>query len=131
MKFKQEVEAGEYIAPQKMTFSAFVEEWREKYAVKHLSPKTLYTYEQNLKNRILPALGHLKLDETKPLHIVDYLQSLEQDGGRKDGKVGGLSSGTIQYDHRIIKNILSRAVEWNSLRATQRPASKSPKLNTR
>ncbi len=48
-KFRQEVEAGEYIAPQKMTFGAFVEEWHNKYAVKHLGYKTLYTYDSNLK----------------------------------------------------------------------------------
>jgi integrase len=31
-KFKIEVESGEYIAPEKMTFASFVNEWREKYA---------------------------------------------------------------------------------------------------
>src|SRR5690606_17470077 len=31
-KFKMEVEAGEYITPEKMKFSDFVEEWRKKYA---------------------------------------------------------------------------------------------------
>ncbi|MGG0172910.1 hypothetical protein [Paenibacillus dokdonensis] len=36
-KFKIEVEADEYIAPQKMTFEVFVEEWRSKYANKHLA----------------------------------------------------------------------------------------------
>jgi integrase len=53
-KFRQEVEVGEYISPQKMTFGAFVEEWHSKYAIKHLEHKTLYTYMSNLKNRILP-----------------------------------------------------------------------------
>lgn len=128
LKFKQEVEAGEYISPQKMTFASFVNEWRKKYAAKHLSPKTLYTYEQNLKNRILPAFGHLKIDEIKPLHIVDYLQSLEQDGGRNDGKPGGLSSGTIQYDHRVIKNILSRAVEWKLIKSNPAASVRKPKV---
>lgn len=42
-KFRLEVEAEEYIAPEKMTFGAFVEEWLSKYAIKHLAFKTLYT----------------------------------------------------------------------------------------
>jgi integrase len=33
-KFKIEVEAGEYIAPEKMTLINFVEEWENKYAIK-------------------------------------------------------------------------------------------------
>src|SRR5689334_15153640 len=68
IKFKIEVEAGEYIAPEKMTFGIFVEEWEIKYAVKHLSEKTLYTYRSHLKNRILPTFGHMRLDQIKPLH---------------------------------------------------------------
>jgi len=49
VKFKIEVEAGEYIAPEKMTFEAYVQEWESKYARKHLAEKTLYTYQSNLK----------------------------------------------------------------------------------
>lgn len=128
LKFKMEVEGGEYVKPEKMTFSAFVEEWRNKYAHKHLAYSTLYTYEKNLKNRILPALGHLRLDEIKPLHILNYLQSLEREGSRKDGKAGCLSSGTIQINHRIIKNILSRAVEWKLIKSNPAAGVKKPKV---
>ncbi|AVF27130.1 tyrosine-type recombinase/integrase [Paenibacillus larvae] len=127
-KFKIEVEAGEYIAPEKIKFSAFVEEWWEKYAIKHLGLKTLYVYEKNLKNRIIPTFGNLRLDEIKPIHIINYLHSLDKDGGRSDGKKGGLSSGSIQFDHRIIKNILSRAVEWNLIKNNPAANVKQPKL---
>ncbi|WP_239551427.1 N-terminal phage integrase SAM-like domain-containing protein [Paenibacillus elgii] len=88
-KFRQEVEAGEYIAPQKMTFGSFVEEWRNKYAVKHLGHKTLYTYDSNLKTRILSYFQHLRLDEIKPLHIVNFLDQLEKEGSRGDKKTEG------------------------------------------
>jgi integrase len=40
-KFQTEVEAGEYIAPDKMSFSTFVHEWMEKYGKKHLEAKTM------------------------------------------------------------------------------------------
>src|SRR5690348_8187504 len=67
VKFKIEVEAGEYIAPEKMTFESFVKEWESKYAIKHLAEKTLYTYRSYLKSRILPTFGHLKLDQIKTI----------------------------------------------------------------
>lgn len=72
VKFKIEVEAGEYIAPEKMNFSAFVEEWRDKYAKEHLEEKTIYTYEVNLRKHIIPVFGHQRLDQIKPLHIVTF-----------------------------------------------------------
>ncbi|MGY5341729.1 tyrosine-type recombinase/integrase [Paenibacillus glucanolyticus] len=127
-KFRQEVEAGEYITPQRMTFDAFIKEWRSKYSIKHLEHKTRIAYESHLKKRILPTFGHMKLEDIKPLHIVDFLESLEKDGGRGDNKSGGLSSGTIQINHRVLKNIFSRAVEWKIIKANPVMSVKKPKV---
>jgi integrase len=63
-KFRQEVEVGEYISPQKMTFGAFVEEWYSIDAIKHLGHKTLYTCDTYLKNRILPHFKDLRLEDS-------------------------------------------------------------------
>lgn len=130
-KFRLEVEAEEYIAPEKMKFGAFVEEWRNKYAVKHLGYKTLYTYDSNLKTRILPYFQHLKLEEIKPLHIVNFLEQLEKEGSRGDKKSGGLASGTIEIQHRILKNILKRAVEWRIIKRNPVNDVQKPKVNSK
>lgn len=127
-KFKIEVEAGEYIAPQKMTFSAFVEEWRSKYATKQLAFRTYSTYESNLKTRILPVFGHMKLEDIKPLHIVDFIEKLNRDGGRMDNKSGGLSSGSVQMAHRILKNIFTRAVKWKVIKSNPMEGVDKPKV---
>ncbi|KAA6453980.1 Arm DNA-binding domain-containing protein [Bacillus atrophaeus] len=37
-KFIMEIETGSYITPQKMKLNDFIEEWKEKYAKKHLAP---------------------------------------------------------------------------------------------
>lgn len=129
LKFKEEVEAGSYIAPAKLTFSQFVELWKEKYADKQLERKTLYTYMVNLNTRILPAFGNLQLDQIKPLHIVDFLDSLGKEGSRKDNKAGALSSGTIQMNHRVLKNIFSRAVEWRIIGENPAAEVKKPKVS--
>ncbi len=54
-KFREEIESGEYITPQKMTFGTFVQEWRTKYATRHLEYKTLYAYESHIKNTYLAS----------------------------------------------------------------------------
>lgn len=128
LKFKEEVEAGSYIAPAKLTFNQFVELWKEKYADKQLERKTLYTYMVNLNTRILPAFGNLQLDQIKPLHIVDFLDTLGKEGSRKDNKAGALSSGTIQMNHRVLKNIFSRAVEWKVIKDNPAAEVKKPKV---
>ncbi|WP_058302862.1 site-specific integrase [Gorillibacterium timonense] len=130
-KFREEVLAGEFIAPQKMTFAAFVEEWRSKYSVKQLEHKTRIAYESHLKKRILPTFGHMKLEDIKPLHIVDFLEKLGQDGGRGDRKSGGLASGTIQMNHRILKNIFSRAVEWRVIKTNPAGSVQKPKVTSK
>ncbi|MNC26213.1 Transposase [compost metagenome] len=130
-KFREEVQAGEYIAPQRMTIADFVEEWRTKYAAKQLEHKTLTAYESHLKTRILPTFGHMKLEDVKPLHIVDFLESLSQDGGRGDKKSGGLASGTVQINHRVLKNIFSRAVEWKIIKSNPVTAVQKPKVTNK
>jgi integrase len=130
-KFKIEVEVGEYIDPSKMTFAAFAEEWREKHAKKGLSPNTLETYTLHLNNRLIPAFGHLRLDQIKPMQIVNFMHSLEQDGSRADGNGGKLSSGTIEYIYRVLKNIFNRAVDWKIIKANPMEAMKKPKVETK
>ncbi|MEO3946203.1 site-specific integrase [Gorillibacterium sp. CAU 1737] len=126
MKFKIEVEAGEYIAPEKMTFGAFVKEWEDKYASKHLAEKTLYTYQSNLKNRILPAFSHLRIDQIKTMHIVSFINSLSDEGKRLGFRKGNLSAGTIEINHRILKNIFKRAVEWKLIKDNPVAGAKKP-----
>lgn len=128
VKFKQEVEAGEYIAPQKMTFAAFVEEWKTKYAQRELGAKTLENYLIQVNNRLIPEFGHMALDQIKPMHILTFLEKLQHDGARKDGKEGALSSGMIQYVHRVMKNIFNRAVEWRFIKTNPMQDIKKPKV---
>ncbi|MEK3721981.1 tyrosine-type recombinase/integrase [Paenibacillus sp. FSL H8-0034] len=131
LKFKMEVEVGEYIDPSKMTFAAFAEEWREKHGKKGLSPNTLETYTLHLNKRLIPTFGHLRLDQIKPMQIVNFMHSLEQDGSRGDGKEGKLSSGTIEYIYRILKNIFSRAVDWQIIKTNPMEAMKKPRVETK
>ncbi|MEC0093433.1 site-specific integrase [Paenibacillus macquariensis] len=127
-KFQIEVEAGAYIAPEKLTFYAFIDEWQEKYAIKELETKTLSLYHRVLDKRILPVIGHLRLDQVKPLHIASLLSDLGKEGSRQDGKEGTLSSGTVQYVYRVMKNIFSRAVEWRVIKSNPVSGVKAPKV---
>ncbi|MBH0228831.1 tyrosine-type recombinase/integrase [Halobacillus yeomjeoni] len=127
-EFVTEIEAGTYIDPSKMKFEAFVSEWYEKHAKKHLAPKTLENYMYPIHNYLIPQFGHMRLDEFKPFHILNYLNSLENDGMRMDDKEGGLSPASILYHYRVLRNIFSRATEWNVIKANPVEKVKRPKV---
>jgi integrase len=126
--FQTEVEAGEYIAPEKMTFSNFVEEWQNKYAESALAPLTYKNYKTILQVHILPKFGHMRMDNIKPMHIVTFLEELSKPGARKDGHGDTLSSGTVEYIYRVIKNIFNRAIDWQLLKRHPMDGIKKPKV---
>ncbi|MEC3613106.1 tyrosine-type recombinase/integrase [Bacillus velezensis] len=120
-RFRIEVEAGEYIAPEKSTFDSFAEKWVEKKLFnkngKPYSFTTSVKYSNHLKNHILPALGHKKIDKIKSLHIVDFIDDLSKDGARKDGKPGGLGDQTIKDIFKILQALFKTATEeWKLIK---------------
>ncbi|WP_175425165.1 N-terminal phage integrase SAM-like domain-containing protein [Paenibacillus nuruki] len=81
-----------------------------------MAEKTLILYESHLKNRILPHFGHMRLDQIKTLHILEFLEALSHKGIRMGFRKGKLSSGTVEVSHRVLKNVFTRAVEWKLLK---------------
>lgn len=134
LKFKIEVESGEYIAPEKMTFEAFVEEWRKRYAEDELKAKTRKGYENELNSRIIPVFGHKQLIDIKTKHLVDFFSDLKKPGSRKDGKGDTLSPSTVLYIYKVMKCVFDRAFEWkmipsNPMLGVKRPIAEKNKAS--
>lgn len=127
-KFKMQVEAGEYIAPEKKKLSDFANEWKEKKARKDFSPTTFKSYESILKNHILPNLGHRRMEQIKTLEIVDFLHALSEPGTRKDGREGTLSDRTIAEVYRVLKSIFDKAVTWRLISESPLESIKKPRF---
>ncbi|MBO1515674.1 tyrosine-type recombinase/integrase [Metabacillus bambusae] len=125
-KFKMEVEAGEYISPEKMLLKNFIIDWENKYAKKELSETTLANYLSHIKNHILPSLGHLQIDKIKPVHIIDFLDQMK----RVDDPDTPLSMRTKQDSYLTIRNIFERAVEWQIIKNNPVKNVKKPKVST-
>ncbi|MGO4373629.1 tyrosine-type recombinase/integrase [Paenibacillus sp. MCAF20] len=122
------VESGSYKTPSKLTLNDFIQEWQTKHGQSELSPLTLKTYNHHLKNHILPALGHLRLDEIKPMHVLSLIEELRKPGARKDNIYGTLSSGTIEYIYHVLKNVFSRAKDWSILTVSPMEGIKKTKV---
>lgn len=84
--FEQRVKNGLFLEGEKMTFEEFIYKWLEDYAEKQLAPKTVYEYKRLLENRVIPALGHIKIAKLQPTHIIDFYNNLSETGLRLDTK---------------------------------------------
>ncbi len=73
--FERQVRSGQVLDGH-VTFVEFVDRWRRDYAEPNLAPKTLARYEELLK-RILPAIGHIRLNKLQPHHLMALYTSLQ------------------------------------------------------
>lgn len=119
--FAADVLRGVYIEPAKLTFKDFAERRLKEYVEVELAPKTARRYKECLA-RAVEALGHLKLDQVKPLHLVEFYNELRKEGARKDGREGRLAEASVLYHHRVISSLFSHAVKWEVVSVN--PASK-------
>lgn len=98
-----------------MTLKDFADTWLKEYAEQQLQKTTYAAYKEMLDQKIIPALGHLKLAKIQPMHLQSFCNNLLEDGVRKDGKEGGYSPSTIKKCHAVISSILKTAVYWQVL----------------
>ena len=86
--FEEEVKNGAYLDGSKVTFAEFTQKWLKEYAEVegNLAPGTLKPYKDRLKERILPAIGHLKIGKLQPHHLLEFYNNLKETGIRRDGK---------------------------------------------
>ncbi|MCY8911737.1 N-terminal phage integrase SAM-like domain-containing protein [Bacillus atrophaeus] len=84
-------------------------------------------HESHIKNYIVPAIGHRRLDQIKTMHIVDFMDSLE-----KDGKPGGLSSSTRYDVFKVLKAMFKIAVkQWKLIKVDPTEDLDPPSVETK
>ncbi|WP_199615502.1 tyrosine-type recombinase/integrase [Paenibacillus alkalitolerans] len=110
--FIREVEAGEYVKPNKMTFTEFVPEWKKNYANMNLGQYTRKMYMENINTHLIPEFGEMQIGQIKTIHIVKLMTKLRTPEGRKDGKNKPLATNTILNIFKALKSILDAAKQW-------------------
>lgn len=111
-QFESRVKNGFAMDGRKITLKEFSDRWVDEYAKINLQPGTVTKYVEELNNKILPVLGHLKLSDLKPHTINAFFASLTHDGARRDGKAGGYSKTTIMKTRNVLSSMLRTAAEW-------------------
>ncbi len=119
--FVAEVERGQVSHSGKMTLSEFYEYFVENYAKTHQAPKSIDSNAYLFK-RIGAALGHKRIDQIEPKHLLAFYANLRQPIKivRKktlDATAAPefLSPNTIHKYHVFLHTLFEKAVKWQFL----------------
>jgi integrase len=109
---------GSYVEPSKLTLGAFlIDEWlptvaREKRAA------TLEKYRSIVRSRIVPRIGHLRLQAVSPGHLNGLYTELEK---------AGLSPASIRQTHAMLSGAFRDAIKWGKVHRNPVAAADPPK----
>ena len=87
----------------------YLDGWIASYSAR-LKPTTAASYAQMIRVHIVPRLGGSALADLQPEHLRRFYADLLDDGGRADGRAGGLSPRSVRYVHSILHRALRQAV---------------------
>ncbi len=71
---------GTYQEPSRMKVSEWLEEWLNTFCIHKLKPYTIVAYRGIIKNHLNPAIGAMKLQEVRGLHIQRIYNRMIADG---------------------------------------------------
>ena len=124
-----EIDKGLFVEITTYTVSEYLTHWFSNHK-NDLSPSTRRRYAGIIEDKIIPALGNIKLKNLKPLHIQDFINS-EQVNGRKDNKKtipASLSAATVAYEFRVLHNALQQAVDLEIINRNPADSVKRPRI---
>ncbi|MCC5910074.1 MAG: site-specific integrase [Clostridiaceae bacterium] len=99
------MKTGDYVEPNKLTISDWLDTWLWDYKSTSLKPKTIESYNWIIHHCIKPIMGTLVLQSVRPDNIQSMINTLSKQG---------LSARTVKYSHTILHAAFEQAVK-NSL----------------
>lgn len=97
---------GTYTEPTNATFEKYMTTWLD-HKEKRVTYGTYSHYHSYATNHIIPAIGHIKMQDLRPIQLQNFYDSLLADNK--------LSRRSIHHIHRIISNCLNMAVKMGEI----------------
>lgn len=106
--FEEECKSGKAASDGKMKLGDFIPIYLENKK-NEISPVCYEKYCHVMDLCIIPALGHMKLKDIRPIHIQRFVNALQERDTHLDGKKGKLSPATVRRYYTIIQSIMHSA----------------------
>ena len=112
------VDSGTYQAPDKTTVAEWLDEWMKTFCAVKVKPLTYSSYEVAIKNHIKPAIGAVKIQAVKGVHIQKLYNSMT---------AAGLSPKTVKNVAAILHKAFSVAQKQGMVQGNPCDAAELPK----
>ncbi len=122
-----ELDRGAFTTPVKVTVAAYLRQWLEEYARANVRETTYLSYRIMVEKHLIPALGQIALSQLSTSHLQRYYRQA-LDSGRKDGHGTKLSERSVLYQHRVLSEALSHAVQWGLVPKNVAQAATPPRI---
>jgi integrase len=120
---EMEREKGFNIAPERQSVAEFLTVWLETVGTQ-VRASTYRSYEQTVRNYLLPHLGKHQLVKLAPEHVQEMVNALLRQGGEN----GKLSSKTVRYAKTVLGIALEQAVKWGRVQRNVARLVDGPKV---
>ena len=90
----------------KINVEDYLQRWHLDYATPNTRPRTAERYMVDIRNNLVPHLGHLPLTKLSSNDVRSMEAAM---------LARGLSPRTVQHAHRVLSEALKHAVEWGLL----------------
>jgi integrase len=92
---------GLNIAPKTQTVEQFLTHWLEQVAKQRVRPATYRSYEQIIRNHLVPGLGKYSLQKLTPQIVQNFLNAKAETGI------------SVEHIRRVLRTALTQAVRWD------------------
>lgn len=107
LAFQVERSSNREVTPRATTLADWLEYWMNEIVIPNRADTTAYGYNKIIRNHLVPALGHIPIQQLTPAHIQQYYTMLMRDKG--------LAPNTIRRHHDLLSSSLRTAVRQDVL----------------
>ena len=116
---QQAVDSGTYKAPDRTTVAMWLDTWMTTFCAAKVRPLTYSSYDVAIKKHIKPALGALRLQAVRGVHIQKLYNGMI---------AAGLSAKTVKNVAAILHKALAVAIKQGLIQANPCDAAELPKI---
>ncbi len=97
------VDNGSYPKYESMTVGEFLNLWLTEHAKHNMKQSTFQNREIIIQKRIVPAIGQIKLEDLKPIHLKRFYNQMHEQN---------LSADYVHSMHSLLRSAFRHAFKW-------------------